>query len=208
MRVFGAATGTARLRCKALLLGVTVGSGTRAHGQVCLMRWPGGQIRIGADVSLVSSWRRASAATLAAPVRLRVFGPGAVIDIGDGAELSGTSVTARSTRIAVGRNVLIAPNCVIVDSDFHALWPPEGRRDSPGYENDAPVSIGDCAWIGMNCLILKGVTIGEGACVGAGSVVTRDVPPRCLAVGVPAHVVKSLESGQTSASNSVSSVVA
>ena len=59
-------------------------------------------------------------------------------------------------------------------------------------ERDAPVSIGDYAWIGMNCLILKGVSIGEGAMIGAGSVVTRDVPPFCLAAGAPARVLRRL----------------
>jgi carbonic anhydrase/acetyltransferase-like protein (isoleucine patch superfamily) len=212
MRVFGTAWGTARLRCKAALFGVPVGRGTRAHGPVALMRWPGGRIRIGENVSLISSWRRATAATLAAPVRLRVFGPGADIEVGDGAELSGTSITARSTRVAIGRGVMIAPNCVITDSDFHALWPPEARRGTPGYECDAPVTVGDYAWIGMNCLVLKGVNIGEGAVVGAGSVVTRNVPPRCLAAGVPARVVRQLdtealseEKTHFSASNIVSS---
>ena len=174
MRLWGAFWGTVRLRCKAALLGVAVGPGTRAHGPVGLLRWPGGSIR------------------LYAPVRLRVFGPGAAIEIGEGAQLSGTSVTARSQRISIGRQVLLAPNCVIVDSDFHALWPPEARATEPGLERDAPVSIGDYVWIGMNCLILKGVSIGEGAMIGAGSVVTRDVPPFCLAVGAPARVLRRL----------------
>ena len=132
------------------------------------------------------------AASLYAPVRLRVFGPGAAIEIGEGAQLSGTSVTARSQRISIGRQVLLAPNCVIVDSDFHAPWPPEARATEPGLERDAPVSIGDYVWIGMNCLILKGVSIGEGAMIGAGSVVTRDVPPFCLAAGAPARVLRRL----------------
>lgn len=60
-------------------------------------------------------------------------------------------------------------------------------------EGDRPVTIGDYVWIGMNCLILKGVTIGEGAIIGAGSVVTRDVPPFCLAAGSPARVLRSLQ---------------
>ena len=81
---------------------------------------------------------------------------------------------------------------MIVDSDFHAPWPPEARATEPGLQRDAPVNIGDYAWIGMNCLILKGVSIGEGAMIGAGSVVTRDVPPFCLAAGAPACVLRRL----------------
>lgn len=196
MRCFGVCWGTLRLRLKARLLGVELGPGVTAHGPVGLMRWPGGSIRIGAGVSLISSWRRATAACLAWPVRLRVFGPGACIAIGAGTQLSGTSITARSTAVRLGRQVLVAPNCVIVDSDFHAPWPPEARATEPGLERDAPVTIGDHAWIGMQSIILKGVTVGEGALVGAGSVVTSDIPPRCLAAGAPARVVRRLGPGE------------
>lgn len=193
MRVAGGFLGTLRLRAKALLLGVRTGPGVTAHGPVGLMRWPGSSISIGQGTSLVSSWRRATAAALATPVRLRTFGPGAKIEIGPGCQLSGTSITARSTVIRLGRQVMIAPNCVIVDSDFHAHWPPEARATEPGMENDRPVSIGDYVWIGLNCVILKGVVIGEGAIIGAGSVVTRDVPPFCLAAGSPARTLRSLK---------------
>ncbi len=197
MRVNGALWGTLRLRLKALALGVRVEPGVSAHGPVGLMRWPGSNIRIGEGASLISSWRRATAATLYAPVRLRTFGPGASIEIGPGCQLSGTSITARSTVIQLGRQVMFGPNCIVVDSDFHAHWPPEARATEPGMEGDRPVSVGDYAWIGMNCLILKGVSIGEGAIIGAGSVVTRDVPPFCLAAGSPARVLRCLKPGET-----------
>ena len=201
MRLWGAFWGTLRLRCKAFVLGVSLGRDVVAHGRVGLLRWPGGRISIGDNVSLISSWRRATAAALYAPVRLRVFGPDAAITIGSGSQLSGTSITARSSSICIGQQVLLAPNCIIVDSDFHAPWPPEARSTSPGPERDAGVSIGDHAWIGMNCIILKGVHIGEGAIVGAGSVVTRDVPPFCLAAGAPARVLKRLGSKNAAPGN-------
>lgn len=189
----GALCGTARLYLKAALLGVEIGKRVRAHGKVGLLRWPGGRIKIGDDVSIVSSWRRATAASLAFPARLRVHGKGAAIAIGPGCQLSGTSITARSTAITLGRQVLIAPNCIIVDSDFHAPWPPEARAVEPGLERDRPVNIGDYVWIGMNSIILKGVTIGAGAIIGAGSVVTRDIPPDTLACGAPARPVRTLQ---------------
>lgn len=185
--------GIARLRIKAALLGVRVGRGVTCTGPMILGRWPGSRIDIGEGASLISSARRATAATVHAPVRLRTHGPDARIILGEGVELSGTSITARSQTIRIDKHAMLAPNCIITDSDFHAQWPPERRHLDPGYEHDAPVHIGAHAWIGLNCIILKGVTIGEGAIVGAGSVVTRDVAPRTLAAGVPARFIRSLE---------------
>lgn len=181
--------GTLRIRLKAKIFGVQLGKNVTAHGPVGLIRWPGAEISIGKNVSIISSWRRSTACSLAFPTRLRVFGPGAKIIIDSDTQLSGTSITARSTTIKIGRQVLIAPNCIITDSDFHAPWPPEQRAHNPGIENDAPVTIGDYVWIGMHSIILKGVSIGAGAIIGAGSVVTRDIPANCVACGVPARVI-------------------
>lgn len=191
----GSLWGTFKLQIKAFFLGVRLGKNVRAHGPVGLIRWPGGKIDIGDNVSIISSWRRATACSLAFPTRLRVFGSGAEIEIESHAQLSGTSITARSTKIHIGKNVLIGPNCVIVDSDFHAPWPAERRIDSPGQENDCPVSIGDYAWIGMGSIILKGARIGRGAIIGAGSVVTGEIPDNCVACGAPARIVRHRQDG-------------
>ena len=94
--------------------------------------------------------------------------------------------------VLIGKTV---PMWVIATSNIDQLA--KGRIDLQAGEGDRPVNIGDYAWIGMNCLILKGVTIGEGAIIGAGSVVTRDVPPFCLAAGSPARVLRCLKPGET-----------
>ncbi len=193
MRIWGVFFGTLRFYIKARLFGIKTGKRIRAHGPVGLMRWPGGKISIGDDVSLVSSWRRATACALAFPVRLRVFGSGGEIRIGDRSQLSGTSISARSCCIEIGKQVLIAPNCIITDSDFHAHWPAEARIDSPGYEKDRPVKIDDFAWIGMNCIILKGSHIGKGVIIGAGSVVCGYIPPDSIAAGTPARVIGQVQ---------------
>ena len=182
--------GTLALRCKVTLFGIECGKGVHAAGSVILARWPKSRIRIGSDVSLVSCPRRATASVVM-PVRLKTLGPEAMITLEQGVELSGTSITARSKTIRVGAYTMIAPGCVLVDSDFHAPWPPERRNDDPGYERDAGIEIGDHVWIGMHCCILKGVRIGRGSIVAAGSVVVRDLPENCLAAGVPAHVVRN-----------------
>lgn len=183
--------GTLALRGKSLLFGIELASGVTACGPVILGRWPGSRIRLGAGCSLVSSSRRATAATLYAPVRLRTFAPTARIELAEGVQLSGTAITARSCAILIGKDTMVGPNCVITDSDFHAHWPAETRHKEPAFELDRGVSIGANVWIGMNSLILKGVTIGDGAIIAAGSVVVRDVPPKSVAAGVPAKIVKT-----------------
>ena len=84
--------------------------------------------------------------------------------------------------IEIGENVIISENVIIRDSDNHQI--------TGGNSMFAPVIIKDNAWIGMSAIILKGVTVGEGAIVAAGSVVTKDVPPHTIVAGVPARVIK------------------
>jgi len=85
-------------------------------------------------------------------------------------------------RIEIGYDVNISERVTIRDSDNHSV-------DSQPLT--APVRIGNKVWIGMEAMILKGVTIGDGAVVAAGAVVTRDVPPNALVAGVPAVVKRS-----------------
>jgi galactoside O-acetyltransferase len=90
----------------------------------------------------------------------------------------------------------------IVDHNSHSLnwdirnrdvedWA-SGRKDWTGVLRK-PVIIGKRVWIGFNAIVLKGVTIGEGAVIGAGSVVTRDVPPYCIVAGNPARIVREMD---------------
>lgn len=85
--------------------------------------------------------------------------------------------------IKIGNNVAIAHDVTIMDSDSHCV-------DYQLYKMTKPVFIGDHVWIGTRATILKGVTIGNGAIVAAGSVVTKDVPECCMVAGVPAKIIK------------------
>ncbi len=184
--------GTVRMRLKAALFGVRLGGGCECCGTIILQRWPGSRIELGRGVGIISSSRRCTSATIHAPTRLRTFAGSAAILIGDGVTMNGTAITARSRTIRIGKGTMIGPNCVITDSDFHAPWPPETRLTTPACERDRDVTIGDDVWLGMRCIVLKGVTIGDGAIVAAGSVVTRDVPPATIVAGTPARVVRQL----------------
>jgi acetyltransferase-like isoleucine patch superfamily enzyme len=113
----------------------------------------------------------------------------------------GCSALVTAERIEIGDDVLVSWGCTIVDHDSHNLhWSKrsddvaqyrEGRKRWDGI-TIRPVSIGNRAWIGFNTIILKGVRIGEGAVVAAGSVVTRDVAPFTLVAGNPARVIRQI----------------
>ena len=108
-------------------------------------------------------------------------------------------------KIDIGSHCLVSWNVGIADSDFHPLEPAQRLIDAQAlapYFKDrpprpklktAPVKIADNVWIGMNAVILKGVTIGENSVVAAGSVVTKSVPPNTVVAGNPAVVVKQFE---------------
>lgn len=120
-----------------------------------------------------------------------VVRPGAHIIITKGASLNlGSGYINRHVKIkcfksiTIGENVAISENVTIWDSDAHKL----GTEDEV---KCLPVVIGDKVWIGTNVVILKGVTIGDGAIIAAGAVVNKDVPPFTLVGGVPAKVIKS-----------------
>lgn len=90
--------------------------------------------------------------------------------------------------IEIGRGVDIAPNCAFYSYD-HGIAPGIAIREQPLHSKGS-ISIGDHAWLGVGVTVLSGVRIGKGAVIGAGSIVTRDVPDEAVAVGRPARVVK------------------
>jgi cephalosporin hydroxylase len=110
------------------------------------------------------------------------------IVVGEGTELNGTTIVSYAS-VKIGSNVLFGPGVVILDADGH----PSDRRlpDVPVNLKMAPIVIGDNAWIGLNAVILKGVTIGPYAVVGPNSVVHDDVPANTVVAGNPARPIKS-----------------
>lgn len=112
------------------------------------------------------------------------------IRIGDNVGISGSTLCAADD-IVIGSNVLIGSGCLISTTDSHPVhW--EARRLEAGPAACAPVVIEDDVFIGARCIILKGVTIGQGAVIGAGSVVTKSIPPRVVAAGNPARVIREI----------------
>ncbi|KAF8714513.1 Maltose acetyltransferase, partial [Rhizoctonia solani] len=93
--------------------------------------------------------------------------------------------------ITIGERTLIGPN-VQIYTPVHPLKPEE-RNGLKGAEWAKPIKIGKDCWIGGAAIICPGVTIGDGSTVGAGSVVTKDVEPRCLVAGNPARLIKRID---------------
>ena len=132
------------------------------------------------------------------------------ISIGEHSYIGNSTFISRS-KIEIGCNVTIAWGCTVYDHDSHSLNFAARRQDITDELNDIrsghnfiehknwdvvnskPIKICDDAWIGMNVTILKGVTIGEGAIVGACSVVTKDVPAWTVVAGNPAKIIKTLK---------------
>ncbi|WP_339677095.1 acyltransferase [Cyclobacterium marinum] len=112
---------------------------------------------------------------------------GAELIIGDGTFINTACIVSASNRIVIGKNCQIANQVIIMDGDFHGV----DNRDDTGKSGE--ITIGDNAWLATRSMVLKGVSIGEGATVAAGSVVTKDVAPYTLVGGVPAKLIRKLQ---------------
>ncbi len=113
-------------------------------------------------------------------------GPGASLSIGDKVYMNaGTSIEAYHELI-IGNDVLIGPFVSIIDDDRHEVEPGAVRYKRP-------TVVGNNVWLGRNVAVLPGVTIGDGAVIGANSVVTKSIPPNSFAAGAPAQVLSKLD---------------
>jgi acetyltransferase-like isoleucine patch superfamily enzyme len=121
-------------------------------------------------------------------------GPGVKLSIGRGSYLNRGTFIDSLESVTIGQDVAIGPGCYITDHD-HGYDPAR-----PPLQQDMvakPTRIGDSVWIGAHVVILKGVTIGPRTIIGAGSVVTRDLPADAIAVGVPARVQRMRTGDET-----------
>ena len=111
---------------------------------------------------------------------------GARLSIGDRVYMNaGTSIEAYH-ELTIGNDVLIGPFASIIDDDRHQVEP--GAAQYKG-----PTIVGNNVWLGRNAAVLPGVTIGDGAVIGANSVVTKSIPPNSFAAGAPAQVLRKLD---------------
>jgi acetyltransferase-like isoleucine patch superfamily enzyme len=116
------------------------------------------------------------------------------IEVGDDVYIGiGANLSASESKIIIGNKVMFGPNVTIMGGDHNTSLIGKYMYDIKDKlpENDLPVIIKDDVWIGTGAIILKGVTIEEGAIVAAGAVVTKNVPEYSIVAGIPAKIVKS-----------------
>jgi acetyltransferase-like isoleucine patch superfamily enzyme len=180
---------TPRTRLSLAIAGCPCGKGLTVDGRVWIVVERRGTIRLGDGVTLKSRFR-SNLLGLAGPTVLECSGEGRIA-IGDGSGCSSAVLSSRCG-ITIGRSVMIGGNVRIFDHDYHSL-DPRSRREGGAVDiagsRRRPVAIGDDAFIGVQSIILKGVTIGPRAVIGAGSVVTQDVPADEIWAGNPARRV-------------------
>lgn len=172
------------------LKGVAWGHAWRILGMPMIQRHRGSTISLGDRLTL-RSWPGSNPLTPNHAVVLSTRTRTALISIGHDCGLTGATLVA-AERIEIGDRVLIGANAVIVDTDFHPLDQQE-RRDDINNGKHSAVIIESDVFIGMNSLILKGVSVGRGSVIGAGSVVTTDVPPNVIVAGNPARIVRHIQ---------------
>lgn len=168
-----------------------------AYNKVYLTGYRQGRIAIGDDFHLTSG---DCINPICRNIRACIHrgSPNAVISIGNHVGMSSPCIWIHE-RLTIGDNVNIGGNCMILDTDVHQLDHLARRgnvnvnANVNGVEQmvqTVPVVIEDDVWIGANCQILKGVTIGARSVIGAGSVVTKSIPADCIAAGNPCKVIR------------------
>lgn len=121
-------------------------------------------------------------------VKLKAAGGSGDVVIGRGTVINAGCVIYTGNGIRVGRNVLIAANCTLAPTN-HAFGDPDRPIREQGFQpSRGGIVIGDDVWIGANCVVLDGATIGAGSVIGAASLLRGILPPFCVAAGIPAVV--------------------
>lgn len=127
------------------------------------------------------------------------FGNGFDLEIGDN---SGIGINCQiHGPVKIGNNVMMGVDVVIISAN-HRFDRIDIPMNQQGHQPDRPVIIGDDVWVGTRAILLPGVSIGDGAIIGAGAVVTKDVPPYAISAGNPASVIKYRNGVQSNVSQS------
>jgi acetyltransferase-like isoleucine patch superfamily enzyme len=148
------------------------------HGNV-LEAFDEGRLEVGAHALLEPDvWL-----TLPGDARVRI-GSGTFLNLG--------VMVAAVERVDIGDHCMFANHCFVTDGN-HRFDDPDTPVPYQGFTSKGPTVVGDNVWCGANVVITSGVTVGERCVIGANSVVTQDLPPRTIAAGAPAKVLREIE---------------
>ncbi|MFD2514336.1 acyltransferase [Pontibacter locisalis] len=166
----------------AYLWGVKLGIKNKFYGRTHFFKTKNSSITIGKGCTFrsgtVSNWIGVNR-----PCMISTQEKSATIEIGNNCGFSGTVIGAFKG-IKIGNNVRCGANTLITDSDWHL--------DDPRASTPSEIIIEDHVWLGVNSVVLKGVTIGSNSVIGANSVVTKSIPANVVAAGNPCKVIKNL----------------
>lgn len=168
--------------------GAVLGKNIQIPGKVHWLIW-GGKVRVGDNLYF-------SSGDAVNPIGSNLQGAiyvesGASLTIGNDVGMSSTRMWIHES-VTLGDNVKIGACVLITDTDAHPLDYLARRTSNEGTKS-APIEIEDDVWVGAHSIILKGVTIGARSIIGAGNVVTKNIPADCVAVGNPCRVIKNLK---------------
>lgn len=164
------------------LKGVKMGHGSKFFGFAKLKRANGSLIIIGKNLTLRSA-PTSNLIGVNRPCIITALEREAKLTIGDNCGFSGVIIGCFK-EITIGNNVMVGANSTITDGDWHL--------DDPRAGAPKPIIIGDNVWLGINVTILKGATIGDNSMIGAGSVVTKDIPSNVIAAGNPCKILRNI----------------
>lgn len=169
---------------------VTYGKGLVVYGSPIVSVVDGSSLELG-DRVVLCSWSAYTALGVPHAVILRTLQPGARIVIGNDVGVSGASICA-ATSVEVGHRTLLGANVIITDTDFHPVHPTGRRYAAASEASSSKVVIEEDVFIGANAIVLKGVRVGRGSVIGAGSVVVNNIPAGVIAAGNPCRVIRNL----------------
>lgn len=159
--------------------GIHYGENCKFRGNVLFFKAPMSRITIGHNCTFNSS-SRFNFRGINHPCILQTSKNGN-IEIGDRCGFSGVSIVS-SISVKLGNDVMCGANVIIGDRNDHEDKYPQWQPQ--------PIYIGNNVWIGMNSVVMRGVTIGNNVLIGANSIVTKDIPNNAIAVGNPCKVIK------------------
>lgn len=180
-------TSTGLMKVFLHLLRVKIGKKSTFRGISVFRRFPGSSMHFGDNCSFVSNTGY-NLAGINHKCVISTITKDARLVVGNRVGISGAVISAANF-IEIGNNVLIGANVFITDHDWHNVKPDLRFQRC---HSSAVVKIEDNVWLGLNAVVLKGVTIGKNTVIGANSVVTKDMPANVLAAGNPCKVIKAI----------------